>query len=342
MTLRDTILAIASRQRQFRSSDVLRALDRRVSRQYVNVIIGGLVQEGALIKGGSTRGAYYALPKHAMAAGRSVKKRLTNRSLTEDDVLDDLKRRAPFLAGLRPNVNNIFSYAFLEMLNNAIEHSTSQAIEVEVTSERKQLTFVVNDFGVGVFRNVMKRRNLNSELEAIQDLLKGKTTTQPEAHSGEGIFFTSKVGDLFILESFKYRLRVDNLIEDYFIEELDRSKRGTRVTLTISEESTRQLNDVFRKYQVDQSKPGFDKSEIKVKLYAMGTEYVSRSQARRLLSGLDKFRTIVLDFNHVRTIGQGFADEILRVFRRQYPDIAIQTINVSDPVKFMLDRAREK
>ena len=54
------------------------------------------------------------------------------------------------------------------------------------------LSFIVNDSGIGIFRNIMQKRNLKSELEAIQDLMKGKTTTMPESHSGEGIFFTSK------------------------------------------------------------------------------------------------------------------------------------------------------
>ena len=47
----------------------------------------------------------------------------------------------------------------------------------------------------------MKKKNLNSEMEAIQDLLKGKQTTAPEAHSGEGIFFTSKVSSVLTIQS---------------------------------------------------------------------------------------------------------------------------------------------
>src|SRR3546814_7509415 len=96
-----------------------------------------------------------------------------------------------------------------------------------------------------MFRNVMKQRGIDSELEARQDLLKGKTTTVPKAHSGEGIFFTSKVADEFILESFGYVLRVDNRIDDVFIER-GSAKRGTRVSFLISERSTRRLDQVFK------------------------------------------------------------------------------------------------
>ena len=37
----------------------------------------------------------------------------------------------------------------------------------------------------------------------------------------------------------------------------------------------------------------------------------SVDEARRLLANLDKFREVVLDFRAVRSIGQGFADEVL-------------------------------
>lgn len=338
MAIRDTILKVAGKHQRFTTADVLGALDRRASRQYVSAAISRLVKEGVLIKGGATRGAYYALPKHAPALRLAVRWRLLNRSLNEDEVLDALWPKAPFLAALKENVVHIFTYGFLEMLNNAIEHSKSKAIEVEVTKGRGQMAFIVNDFGVGVFRNVMKKRNLHSELEAIQDVLKGRTTTQPDAHSGEGIFFTSKVADVFVLESYKYRLRVDNTIGDYFVEAVKPSKRGTRVTFQISEESSRRLRDVFRQHQADSTEPGFDKSEVKVKLYALGTIYLSRSQARRLVSGLEKFRSVILDFDQVRTVGQGFADEIFRVFRKGHPRTQIKAINMNEAVKFMVDR----
>jgi hypothetical protein len=107
------------------------------------------------------------------------------------------------------------------------------------------------------------------EKEALATF-KGKTTTQPQRHSGEGIFFTSKVGDVFVLESFRRRLRVDNRIADYFIDPTDRLKKGTRVFFSISTTSPRRLEEVFRSYASDASEPAFDKSEVKVRLFALG------------------------------------------------------------------------
>jgi len=223
------------------------------------------------------------------------------------------------------------------MFNNAIEHSESHFIDVHVSESKKLLTFIVRDFGVGVFRNVMKKRQLNSELEAIQDLLKGKTTTAPKAHSGEGIFFTSKIADLFVLESFNSRLRIDNVLPDVFIEEVKKPLKGTEVTFSIATDSRKHLSDIFRKFQTG-TDLAFDKTEIQIKLYTMGTVYVSRSQARRVLVGLEKFKSIILDFDKVPTVGQAFADEIFRVFLLKHPNIKIKPINMNETVAFMVGR----
>ena len=62
---------------------------------------------------------------------------------------------------------------------------------------------------------------------------------------------------------------------------------------------------------------------------------ISRSEARRLLLGLEKFKEIILDFKDVKKIGQGFADEIFRVFHNRHPNIVINTVNVSPTIKQM-------
>ena len=224
------------------------------------------------------------------------------------------------------------------MLNNAIEHSKSKNIHVEVEKRTSNLVFSVNDSGIGVFRNVMQKRKLKSELEAMQDLLKGKTTTQPSAHSGEGIFFTSKVADIFSLESFGKKLTVDNVLNDVFIEETSPSRKGTKVFFQIACDSDKSLNNIFVEYQTNPGEYAFDKTEIKIKLYTIGTVHVSRSQARRVLAGLEKFRSIILDFDKVPSVGQAFADEIFRVFKAKHPDIQITPVDMNEPVEFMVKR----
>lgn len=301
-----------------------------------------MINAGEIVKFGSTRSAFYTLPELIDEIGPSaVRHRLENRDIKEHEVFDGLVSKFPALRTAPENVRSIVHYAFSEMLNNAIEHSKSKNIEVEMENESGIIRFVVNDFGIGVFRNVMRQRKLKSELEAMQDLLKGKVTTDPKAHTGEGIFFTSKVADRFVLESFGYQMIVDNTIPDVFFQEVERVNRGTRVVFTVARNSTRHLNKIFEKYQ---SKPGsyaFDKTEVHVRLFTMGTVYVSRSQARRILVGLEKFKKIIFDFDRVPNIGQAFADEVFRVFQSRYPDITIVPINMNETVRFMIERVEK-
>ena len=319
-----------------------------VSRQYVNLVISGLIAEDRVVKFGGTRGAFYVskayIVGHPELIPNTLKKRYVNKSLEEHKVFLEIEDALPQLKDLPENVRSIFTIAFSEMFNNAIEHSASKIISVEVTLRDGFLSFIVNDSGVGVFRNIMQKRNLKSEIEAIQDLLKGKTTTMPRTHSGEGIFFTSKAGDMFTLDSFGQMLSINNLTHDISARHTSTVKRGTRVTFKIKTDSDHHLNDVFKKYTNinNDSDYGFDKTEIRVKLYTSGGVHISRSQARRILEDLEKFKVILLDFENVPLVGQAFVDEIYRVFQNKHPNIVIQEENMSEGVKFMVERAKNE
>ena len=338
MTTKEKALEILSKKGELTTKDITSAC--KISRQAANLVVKGLAGEGKVIKI-KTMPAVYVLPQKGDSLNLKIKKRLLNKSLKENEILDLVKRQLPALFQLPENVRNIFDYAFSEMLNNAIEHSKSNFIEIEVQKNENSVSFIVADFGIGVFRNVMQKRKLKSELEAIQDILKGKTTTQPRAHSGEGIFFTSKVADIFILESFKNRLRIDNVINDVFVEKFKSSAEGTKVLFSINKNSKRHLGDIFREYQASLTEVAFNKTEVKIRLFTMGTVYISRSQARRVLAGLEKFKSIIFDFEKVPTVGQAFADEIFRVFIQNHPEIKIQAINANEATQFMIDRVEK-
>lgn len=319
-----------------------------VSRQYVSKLLSKLVDEKKLIKIGSTRSAFYTteeyIQKHPEIAPTSYSKTLLNKNLEEHKIFNILEQNFLPLSVLSENIKSIFEYAFSEMLNNAIEHSTSKKIRIFVSLNKETLTFSIDDFGVGVFRNIMQKRELKSEIEAIQDLLKGKTTTAPKLHSGEGIFFTSKIGDEFILDSYGYQFIANNIIKDIFIKLVKGQKQGTKVTFRINTHDKHHLNDIFKKYTNigKDSDYGFDKTEIRVRLYTMGGIHISRSQARRVLSGLEKFKIIVMDYDRVPTVGQAFADEIYRVFKNRKPEIIIQNINMNEAVRFMIERTQNE
>lgn len=340
-TIQDQILNIAGKKATFKTSDVYEHLKGSVTKVYLSTQISGLVKKGLLLKSGSTSKAKYALPKNIDKLDSIVEKHLIRKQTKEHEVMDEINNSTPFLSKLNENLRSLLDFSFSEMLNNALEHSESKHVDVQISTDNKNLKFTVSDLGIGVFKNVMKKRGLNSEFESMQDLLKGKTTTQPHAHSGEGIFFTSKVADTFVLESYGYSLRVDNRIPDIFFEETKPVKKGTRVHFTVSLNAKKHLKDIFSKYEIDHEDPDFDKTEIQVKLYKIGTIYVSRSQARRISHGLEKFKHVILNFENVPTIGQAFADEIFRVFQTKYPGIKITSINANDAVKYMIARTEK-
>ena len=341
MNIKQEIIKFANKHLKFQTKDLFVHFHEEYTRQYLSRILSRLIDEGQLVKDGSTKLSFYALLHNASELGDSLVLRLQNRKLEEHKVFEEVEKEFLLITRLPENVYSIFYYAFSEMLNNAIEHSQSKMIEIKLSRLREILTFEIRDFGIGVFKNIMSKRKLESELEAIQDLLKGKMTSAPKAHSGEGIFFTSKVADNFVLESHNLGLKVDNDINDVFVIDVERSKKGTKVTFQINMNSKKHLSSVFENYQTDPETFAFDKTEIKVRLYTLGTIYISRSQARRVLSGLDKFQSIILDFENVPTIGQAFADEIFRVFHVDHPEIAIESINTNKAVDFMIKRSKK-
>ena len=114
-------------------------------------------------------------------------------------------------------------------------------------------------------------------------------------------------------------------------------KKGTKVSFFIGSRSKRRLDDVFRQYT--EGSFDFQKTKVIVRLYSIDTDHISRSQARRILSGLESFKTIILDFRNVDTVGQAFADEVFRVWKRRHPSITIQYQNANENVLFAIKRA---
>ena len=67
---------------------------------------------------------------------------------------------------------------------------------------------------------------------------------------------------------------------------------------------------------------------------------ISRSEARRLLQRLTDFTHATLDFSGVEVVGQGFCDEVFRVFARSHPEVTIEPVGMNDAVAVMVARAR--
>ncbi|MCX5715484.1 MAG: DUF4325 domain-containing protein [Candidatus Omnitrophica bacterium] len=328
------------KNKELKVSDVIKATG--FSRAYINRFLQTLRNENKIILIGKANKARYVLAashtrERAIKSITSFHRILSNKNLSEDIVLGEIKKNTGIFLAISGNVSHVIDYAFTEMLNNAIEHSRSKTCEVIMVRERDEVYFHVIDKGIGIFNNIRQKKHLNTDMEAIQDLLKGKLSTDPKAHTGEGIFFTSRVADMLIIQSGRKKLIFNNLLNDVFIKDV-KNYTGTKVDFKIRLDSHINISNVFKQYTGDSFE--FSKTKVVVKLYRMGNEYISRSQARRILSSLEKFKVIILDFKDVDTVGQGFVDEVFRVWKDRYPAIEIIPHNSNENINFMINRAK--
>lgn len=278
-----------------------------------------------------------------MLATRSDRPVALTRSLPtqdcdEDRVWDEVELRLQLKRALRANALAIVRYAFTEMLNNAIEHSRSDQCTIRVTLTPSFVDFEIRDSGIGVFHSIASKHHLPDEEAAMLELLKGKTTTMPDAHTGEGIFFTSRVGDDFSIRSHRTQIEWKRAKHDVFVSQ-QRYLAGTDIRFALNRSSRHKLEHVFGEFAPAEYDFQFQKTAVMVKL--LRSDYVSRSEARRLLANLEKFREITIDFRDVRSVGQGFADEVFRVFANRHPGMVIHPENAGPAVMAMIQHVSQ-
>ena len=305
-----------------------------ITRQAVNKHLQKLVGERALKQHGKTRSVSYQLaPLAHWHKTYPLAETLAEDRVWRDDVV-------PSLGQVPQNVLEIWHYGFTEIFNNAIDHSEGSLIAVDFRKTASTAQIAVHDNGVGIFKKIQAALGLIDERHAVLELAKGKLTTDPARHTGEGIFFASRMFDDFeILSGDIHFSHQFDKKEDWILER-DRFSSGTAVWMKLNNHTARTTKKVFDKFTSGEDY-GFTKTVVPVKLAQYGDEnLVSRSQAKRLLARVDRFETVILDFNGVESVGQAFADEIFRVFVAQHPNVVVLEMNASPAVKRMISRAR--
>lgn len=213
----------------------------------------------------------------------------------------------PEIKHLPQNVRSICEYGFTEMLNNVVDHSESSeaTVGIEYTTDRVVMTVI--DKGIGIFEKIKREFNLDDDYQAIVELSKGKLTTDPSKHTGEGIFFREP---------------------------------GTLITMTIDPRSTRTSKEVFDRFASAEGDFTLDSTVLSISLARQGDSLVSRSKAKQLLSRLGRFKSVFFDFKGVESVGPAFADEIFRVFQSAHPEISLVPVNANEDVMKMILRAK--
>ena len=295
-----------------------------VTKQNASYHVQKLIAGKELTQSGKTRRARFFL------ARTLIWQKHYSRQQSESDVWDaDV---LPQISDLPDNALDIWRYCFTEMFNNAVDHSSGTRITIQLKRTIVNAEITIIDNGVGIFKKIQHAMKFSDIRDAALELAKGKFTTDPARHTGEGIFFTSKMLDAFDISSGGvYFTSVSPM----------RNTKGTAIWMKLRNASDRSRKEIYDAYASPENNYAFDRTVVPVKMAEHNeNDLISRSQAKRLLLRIDRFRRVVLDFKSVNQIGQAFADEIFRVFKRRHPGVDMQFINANEDISNMIRRAQ--
>lgn len=304
-----------------------------ISRVAANRYVQQLEQEGWIARSGTSTHPVFSAGYRRRLSRRYELTNLEEHVAWEQDF-------APFL-NLSRNITGIASHGFTEMVNNAIDHSGGRAVFAWANQDEDFLRMFVSDDGVGIFRKISEALGLADKRQALFELSKGKLTTDPERHSGEGVFFTSRMFDAFWITANGLQYEHDESVDaDRLVEDADVFKGGTTVFMEIALNSARTAAEIYAQFTNAPDDFDFSRTVVPMRLATYGDEQlISRSQAKRLIARFDRFRTVVLDFSDVREIGQAFADELFRVYGSNHRGTELVPTNMTNQVERMWLRA---
>ena len=307
-----------------------------VSRVTIHRHIQALIKEGLLTASGNTKARTYKL---ATLVSESFQ--VPTEGLEEDVIWR--KAMLPLIQRGPENIVDICQWGFTEMLNNAVDHSGAEFVELRVCITAVDILLTVSDEGIGIFRKIQKDHNLHDPRHALLELSKGKLTSDEASHSGEGIFFTSRMFDKFMISSGELAFcRFNKDHGDWLLQVEDTDYRqGTEIYMKIRKSAQQTTQGICNQFALPSGEFDFSKTHVPIKLAVYeGEKLISRSQAKRLLARVENFKEVLLDFEGVETIGQAFADEIFRVFTREHAEVSIVPIGARSQVQGMITRVR--
>ena len=278
-------------------------------------------------------------PEYRPGAFRQVVRRYTLAGLQED--LPWAQDFAPCF-DLRDNVAQLAQTAFTELLNNAIEHSGGTRVTVSMRQTPTQLQLLVSDDGRGIFDAIGATYQITDPALAMLELAKGKLTTRPEGHTGRGLFFTSRMADIIDLHANNQAFQQRDWQREQWQRGRAACRQGSAVYVAISLDTDRTVDEVLRRYSLDGQGYDFDRTVVPLRL-ASGSQLAlaSRAQARRVAARLQRFRRVELDFEGLAEVGHGFADELLRVFHHQHPEVELVPVNMAPKVAALIESVQE-
>ena len=303
-----------------------------ISRRQAVRVLGKLVAMQWLAFEGKPR-----KPRYKPGALRQVVRRYSLAGLQED-----LPWRRDFAPAfdLKPELRRMLQHAFTELLNNAIDHSGGTSVTVSMRQTPMQLQLLVSDDGVGLFRRIEENFAIDDPTLAMLELSKGKLTSDPDRHLGHGLFFCSRLADVFDVHANQAAFQCRGWDHRQWHAGRPAARTGTSVYLALSRDSMCTLDAVLRAHSGDEHSYRFERTSVPLNLIGTGRPgdlaLASRADAKRVASRLQQFALAELDFNGIGDIGHAFADELFRVFVRQHPQVQLRPVGMGPRVAAMV------
>jgi STAS-like domain of unknown function (DUF4325) len=214
-------------------------------------------------------------------------------------------------------------------------------VTVSVRQTSLHLQLLVSDDGCGIFERIQQTHQIIDPTLAMLELSKGKLTSQPDRHRGHGLFFTSRLADMFDLHANHLAFQLRGWDRRRWFAGEPTARDGSSVYAAIALDTERTLDAVLRAHSTDGAGFAFETTQVPLGLIAGdGTALESRAQAKRVASRLQRFRRAEVDFSGIADVGHGFADELFRVFSRENPALELVPVGMAPRVAEMIASVR--
>jgi len=277
-------------------------------------------------------------PIYAPGALRQVVRSYTLYGLQED---------LPWQRDFAPNfdlpkhVMRMIQHGFTELVNNAIDHSGGSSVTVSLRQTPTHAQLLVSDDGCGVFNKICEAFDIADAQHAMLELSKGRLTSQPNQHTGRGLFFSSQLADVFDIHANGTAFQRRAWESTGWQPGRPLPRQGSSIYMSIARSTTRTLDQVLEAWSTDGTGIEFDQTTISLSLLAgPGQVLDSRAQARRVAARLPMFKRAEVSFAGIEDIGHGFADELFRVFARAHQQVELVPTNMNARIAALIKSAQ--
>ncbi|MCU7373854.1 DUF4325 domain-containing protein [Paucibacter sp. O1-1] len=317
------------------SHDLVAHVEERTgaSRRAVQAALRRLVDAHWLTRSGTSR-----RPVYAPGLLRQVARSYTLHGLQED--LPWQRDFAPNF-DLPPQVARMIQHGFTELVNNAADHSGGSSVTVSLRQTPSHVQLLVSDDGCGVFDKICSAFDIADAQHAMLELSKGRLTSQPEQHTGRGLFFSSQLADVFDIHANNTAFQRRAWESTGWQRGRPLPRQGSSIYMAIALDTKRTLDQVLEAWSTAGDGIEFDQTTIALRLLAgPGQPLDSRAQARRVAARLPMFKRAEISFDGVADVGHGFADELFRVFARAHKEVELLPTHMTPRIAALVKSAQ--